>query len=422
MNNKLTQQLKIKLLKELKRIQEEFDYQPEELNRDELANEAIKKISRYAQYEENLQKTANAIILVGKSVDNLHDTPQIAKVSHGFHIANAALAAYNFLRIPFMYLAAYLLDQPVPFNLSNNAQWAYSSIILGLAITALAVPVAAPIIAFVLVSIGFAESVFFLGKVLYEGNKLMDENKLLDVVINEVETELQAIQDRAKQLEQSFDERVEQSSFIDVCMEVNNLKEEFKSKKLELEALYDRKFQNEQIKDQFSIQVVLLRTLGLMLASTALIGLIISLFLPPVGLGILGVVGVIGASITLASVLITVLPPLAAWIKGKFSLITTYIMDKLYPDESPQANYEIINELSLEQPSKTIHESTMDILGELATGNEIIDLRNNLLLDKGSSNNIVPISKKRAEFDLVVVQGKSASDNELEQPVAALQC
>ena len=166
---------------------------------------------------------------------------------------------------------------------------------------------------------------------------------------------------------------------------------------------------------------MLLRTLGLILASVALIGLIISLFFPPVGLGILGGVGVIGASIALASVLITVLPPLAAWIKGKFSLLTNYIVDKLYPDESSQLNNELINEPSLEQSSKTIHESTMDILGELATGNEIIGLRNNLLLDKGSSNNIVPICKKKAEFDLVVVQSKSANGNEPEQCAAALQ-
>ncbi|RUR13962.1 hypothetical protein [Legionella sp. km772] len=363
---------KKKLLQE---IQEDFDYHAKKLSADELSLIALKKMSRYARFVKDFQRTANAVMTVGESIDDIHDTPQTEEVAHGFHIGAAVLAVYNFLRIPFMYLSAYLLDQPIPFTLSNNARWLYSAVLLALSITAIAAPVTAPIIAFVSAGIAFAASSFFLAKVLYERYKLAKESDRLDLKIQRAEAELERIHQEAKQLEQSFDELTAKSAIIDACIRTDELKRLHDKQKVRLEKLYDQKLQNTQLKAQFGLSKVLFKSISLILATATIVGLVVSLFFPPVGLGILAGVALVGATYLLGRVLAPVLSSFSEWLKTKWKPTpheSSEDSDKndLRPEASLQDSQQQKDDAIMAiKPSPTLilaHESTAEVMRELS--------------------------------------------------------
>ncbi len=325
MSKMLAEQFELKeKISLLKQIQEEFNYQAKGLSADQLSEEAIKKMSRYARYMKDTSRAANAITLVGESVDEFHDTAQNEEIAHGFHFASLGVSMYNFFRIPFMYLSAVLLNQPVPFTLSNNSRWLYSALLLALTITAIAAPATAPIIAFVSAGIGFAASSFFLGKLLYERYKLAREANTLEREIHIAKKAMEAIQEEAKQLEQQSQEATEEPAIIDICLKIAILKERHGPQKKLLEELYEQKLQNEQLKEQFDFKKVVFKSISLILATATIIGLVVSLFFPPVGLGILAGVAVTGAAYLLGRVLTPVFSSFGQWLKNKWRPTPAY--------------------------------------------------------------------------------------------------
>jgi hypothetical protein len=334
----------------LKNIQGDLDYQAQALNAAALSQAALKKLAVYTGNIKKVKVIGDAIAKVGERADGFHDTIRTEEVSHGFHFASLGIAAFNFFRIPMMYLAAYLLNQKVPFNMSNNARWGYSAALLALTITAIAVPVAAPIIGFVLAGAGLAASTFFLGKILYERSKLAREERSLQRHINAAEDELALIKDEAKHLEHHLNEATSEQEVIDISLEIALLKERHSANQKSLEGLYDKKLQNQQLREKLGIKNVVLKSVSLILASTAVIGLAVSLFFPPVGLGILAGVAVAGATLVLGQVLVPLFQKLGRWISNKMN--PTPKPEELKDDK--EEDHALLNEHSLS------HEETLE--------------------------------------------------------------
>lgn len=331
MSKELSEQFKIDEKNQLlHEMQTEFVYKAKELSEEELEDIALKKMSRYARfykkvekkvgpYAAGLEETANAVVQIGERVDDIHYTPHNAEVANGFHLGALALSGYNFLRVPFMYLSAYLLNQPVPMTLNNNMRWLYSAITLGLGIAALAAPAAAPVLGFVGAGLGLGASLFFVGKLAFERYKLHREEKALKEDIGRAEQGLADIQEEAKDLEHALSEATDESAIKAISWRIERLKLSYDAQVLELEELYDMQAQNEQLKQQFSAKNVFMKASSVLLALVTIIGLIVSASFPPIGIAILTGVALTSATIIMAQVSAPLFKAAFEWIKNKWS-------------------------------------------------------------------------------------------------------
>lgn len=111
-----------------------------------------------------VDESGAAISKLGEQFSSMHHSHINETVTHGFHLAGFFMSVFNFVRIPAIYLIAYLTNQKIPLTLGNNARWLHATILLGLAVVALSVPALAPIIAFASASVlGLVVSLFLPG-------------------------------------------------------------------------------------------------------------------------------------------------------------------------------------------------------------------------------------------------------------------
>lgn len=354
------EQLKIELLNELQQMLEAFD-EPKKLSPDELSYLALTKISKYSK---QFGKLANSLAAAGQSIESADSSSEA--LASGFGAASLAVSAYNFARIPSIYLAAYLLNQPVPFTFTNNLRWLYSASFLSLAITALAAPVTAPVIAFVSSGLVLGSSSFILGKVVYERYKLAKEKKALDLEIEPLKKQMLALSARSNELAKSIVNRAELSELEEACRELEQIKAEYELIKDPYETLAYAQSENEQLQEVFSKNKLIDKSVSFMLAATAVIGLVVSLFFPPAGLGILAAVASIGALYVVGRLLSPQISSFSRWLTNK----KDSTVDN--PDQVSLAQLMQKNQLDLDKilnPSPA-HDSTKDALCLLGMGHE----------------------------------------------------
>lgn len=303
----------------LTKIQSPFTYTPKELSEETVDEISLKKMSRYARAFKNFKgvagtamKVGGAVIQVGESLDDIHHTPQNVELAHDFHMGAIALTVINFFRIPVMYLFGRLMGQPVPFALSDKLRLGYSTLLLALTITALAAPVTAPVIAFISASIGLALSTFFMGKLIYERYQLAKQEKSLNQDIKIAEGKLDEMRREAAELEQAFGHNDRDSA---VLARIDELRQSYDEHLLHMQGLYDKRAQNEQLIAKFTKANVFLRTTSFLLAALAIVGLIVALFLPPIGLGILAGVAITSSALVMGKLGLSA----AQWVKNKWS-------------------------------------------------------------------------------------------------------
>lgn len=214
------------------------------------------------------------------------------------YFGGLGLAFIDFLRIPSIYLASYLLGQEVPITVSKNARWLYSGVILGLFVAGTLFPPAALAIGFAIAGSAFGVSTFLLGRTLYNRyqltSKLHDNQKALQYETADLST----LQDEAQKLYNEFP--------IDSLLSNEKL-EEIQKKVLEKEKEFDAQLDRiiyrksniirleSQLK-QIEKSHLFDKSFGLAMASIGVIGLGVSVVLPPVGLFILASASFVGAS------------------------------------------------------------------------------------------------------------------------------
>lgn len=309
---------KVNVLKKLSAMQEPVDYPAVKLTQQSLLASAVQKIPLLSKYLRNLDETGEAAMMIGERLGDLNDTPGSDSISHGFHFGSVAIASLDFVRIPFIYLAAYVLNQDVPINLNNNARWVYSGVVLALAITAFAVPAAAPIIGLVAASIGLTVSMFLLGKTLYERYQLGKENKKIKKKIHQEEEEMRSLQLTAKNLHDRLTQATEEEQIIAIYTEILLLEEQFIAKKRVIEQLKTEELQLGQKINQVGMLKVLDKSIGVGLAGLTIIGLVLTLFVPQVGLGLLLGVAVVGGIYFAARLTIPLFQTFGGWLVSKF--------------------------------------------------------------------------------------------------------
>lgn len=261
-----------------------------------------------------IKSVSSEAMQLGSSISALHSTPPAALTS-GFQFGGISLAALDFLMIPAIYVAAFVLKRPVPITLNNNARWLYSAVLLGLAITALTVPGAAPIIGLVSAGLALGLSTFLLAKALRERYILGKERKALRRELVSAEEEMQQIQREAEMLRTLLQQPTGQEHLTE---QIASLQQRHQIQKERIEALKEKEDVIEEKIKELGIVQILDKGLGVSLASLAIVGLATSLYFPHVGVAIL--IGVSAVSLAYLAVRITVpiVRVLGNWLINKF--------------------------------------------------------------------------------------------------------
>ncbi len=259
---------------------------PIEYTRPELVKPAFKKIPFLSRLIKSAAATNNA----AKQLSALNNSTPSALAS-SMQFGGLSLAILDFFLVPIDYLSAYISGQKIPINLNNNARWAYAGVGFGLGLSALLVPGAAPIIGLVGAGLSLGVGSFLLGKTLYERYQLSRQIKAIKRDIIAADKEMEEIKTQAGNLLAQTPGLLEQSS-----QSIDLLENEYIEKKTSLISLKTKEYELEQAIKSLGTMHVLDRGLGAVFAGLAVVGTVVAIFFPPIGLGILAAVS--AASIT----------------------------------------------------------------------------------------------------------------------------
>lgn len=183
--------------KQVLEMQQPVSFTPKPMLPDALTLALLEKIPFLANFLRSVDATGVSL----SKLAYIQGNEVAGTVNSGFRIAGAVIAFIDFIRIPAMYLAAWLLDQPLSINLSQKAKWLYSAVILSLSLAGLLAPTTiAPFIALAAASLAFMVSVFTLSKLFYDRHQTKQLLKQIKQEIEKTEFELQQMISRAKEL------------------------------------------------------------------------------------------------------------------------------------------------------------------------------------------------------------------------------
>ncbi|WP_031567887.1 hypothetical protein [Legionella wadsworthii] len=277
----------------------------------------ILKVPLLSGFLQSLGNTGGAMTALIKS---LGDTSQAVQgASSGFHFASLGIAAINFIRIPLIYFFSMIAGKWPPFTLSNNAKWAYSAVLLALALTGILVPAAAPPIGIAVAGLSLALSLYSIGNMIYKRQKIKKSINQAKVDIEVNEEILKDIRKKASLLYSELKAADTDEERIRICELIDDLQIEHKSTTATLQVLYNNKIKDEKTLEGLGTAAFMDRGVAAALTSLVIVGLVLSIFFPPVGLGIAAGSAGLGALYIVGRVGVSLIAPIikAQWEKRK---------------------------------------------------------------------------------------------------------
>jgi hypothetical protein len=264
----------LSLEEQLKQLQKEPELTPDAPDKNKIAEFLLKKIPFLLSLLASVDK---ASLSLDKLAAFYNATKGLAQAAKGLRITAAVLGGVEFLTIPMAFIACKIVGKEFPFELSTGAKWVYSAALFALAVTALAVPATAIPIAFASASLVLASSVLTLGNFFFSKRQLAKKLKEVDAQIDKNDDKLNNIQKIACGLENSEVNR-------DPIQALNDQKITLLKKR---QKLINYKVELVQKQESLNIPALLDKTVGVGLAVAGLTGVALSIFFPPVGLGLL---------------------------------------------------------------------------------------------------------------------------------------
>ncbi|KGP64325.1 hypothetical protein EP47_00310 [Legionella norrlandica] len=382
LNKKFEIDKHIQLLQSMQKQPVEYSLIP--LEKASLLKKAVKRIPFLTKFLELIDDTGDTVVRIGDRIADLPNIPGKESLNHGFAFGAVAMAGFDFLRIPIIYLAAYLLGEEVPINLNNNARWLYAAVLLGLTITAVAAPVTAPYMAFVIAGITLTVSTFLLGKTLYERYQLGKERKEVRARIRSEEDEMLVIQEKAKHLQSLLESATQEEEIAAILSEIAVTQEQYNAQKKQIQDLKNKELQLDQQIKALGVMKIVDRTVAVALAALTIAGLATALFFPQVGVGLLLGIAVFGGAYLVARVTSPLVIALGKWIYNKLKPSTEEDAESQKIIEQPTLSdkqeknkaisAQITSDLVLQaevdekasaldlQGGHSVHESTKDVL------------------------------------------------------------
>lgn len=270
-------------------MQKPFNFVANPPSPDALTLALLKKIPLLSGFLRSLDSTGASL----SKLATIDGHPVAETVGSGFQFASLFLALIDFVRIPIIFLAAWMLGVELPITLSKSARFIYSTVLLVLAVVGLVIPAAASPLALVTAGLGLGTAVFILGKHIYD--HLQTKKALKNTVeeIKQAEAGLLSLQNKANELARLLDNPAKKAEYPVFAKQIDELQLLFESKTKETQALYDKQLNQTQLLATFWGRG-LNKTVALILATIAFIGLVLSLFFPPVGLGLIAASAAVG--------------------------------------------------------------------------------------------------------------------------------
>lgn len=328
----------------LKAIQKPVEYKLVEPPRESFLEDAAQKIPFLAKFIPNADKVKNLSEIVIKVGDRISDanSPGNKGGITIFQAGEIALAALNVVTIPLMYLSYYMLYRKkdrVPVNFSNNAKFLYSLLGLGLAIVALTVSGAAPVIAVSMATIGLGLSAYVLGKTFSERFALRKEKKIVSKEILQQENNLDSIQLEAQQLEEALKSSQDEEQITALLNEVALVRERYDWQKNSINSLKNQELRLDRKIEALGLSQVIDKSVGLALSSFGVICVVVTLLIPPVGLWMMAGGAIAAGAYGVAKLVAPVVRALSTWFAG-FSLKSS--------DKPPANDLNSSNDFSLD--------------------------------------------------------------------------
>ncbi|HHT0592687.1 TPA: hypothetical protein ACTXXA_003608 [Legionella anisa] len=330
----------------------------------------IEKIPLLSGLLQSLGSSGTATTALIKSLGNTSHALQGA--SAGFHYAGLGVAAVNFVRIPLIYFFALIARERVPFTLSNNARWAYSALTLGLTLTAILVPAAAPPIGLALASLTLILSLVSIGNMIYKRYTIQKSLRETTENIKTKESYLEEMQKNARLLifklkklnknDQDYEERAKT-----ICEEIKELNAKYEIAKDELQKLHNKKLEDEQTLKGLGTAAFMDRGVAAALTSVVIIGLALSFFFPPVGLGIVAGSAGLGALYVVTRVAVSLLAPIVSAQLKKLGLWNSKTNEN---EESPEPSLSLDDSLENQSSFSSTDEYDGPAYQEASTSEE----------------------------------------------------
>ncbi|KTD00613.1 hypothetical protein OQJ19_06585 [Fluoribacter gormanii] len=285
-----------------------------------IVQSILKTLPFFNKFIESAEGAGSTITSMVQIQGHLTHASDVA--GNAFLIIRVVNAAIDFIRIPCIYIAAYIANQESPITLSRNARFLYSAVLLGLTITALAFPPSAPIIALVLSIAALGLSVVTLAKLYYKRYEVKDQLAQIEKDIDIKKNRITHLIDSLEQLESEakkakLEGQRENIKYLEE--KIKTERHEIKEQLNELQKLYDTQEIGKEKLAKLGTIATLDKTAGVAFTSLALIGAIVSLAFPPAGLPILAA----AASLAAIYVVGRVTYPLFKFLAGKIVNIIT---------------------------------------------------------------------------------------------------
>ncbi|MGC1182238.1 hypothetical protein [Legionella sp.] len=339
----------------LRQIQEPVTYT---LKKKSIRVHFLKRLPFVSRLIRDMSQVGIGPLKIHSLIRFLNNNTPTSNVSTSQQFISLYLRVLDFLIIPITYFSAFILNESVPFTLNNNARWLYSAVLLGLTLTAIIVPVTAPIIGLVTAGFSLSISVFLLGKALQTRFQLGREQKSLRREIIRAEDEMDSIQDEAKQLQSYLEQATDPDILKELYQQIVLIKERHKMQEGTISTLKEKEYDcNEKIKKLGLLHIVD-KGIGLSFASLAVVALVTTLFLPYLGMILLTGVSITSFIYLTARLTVPIFHAVGSWIINKFNKIS-----KANDEADDTSASQLTHDLDLE-----LDDSTSVIFEKLNTG------------------------------------------------------
>ncbi len=277
-------------------------------------------LPEFTGFGRNVTGTATLLTRWGQIKGTFEHAINTAKsLLNSFMYSGFALAIVDFIRVPVIYLAAWQLGESAHVTATKNVRLFYAGLSLGLSVTALAIPVAAPPIAIISATLGVLVSIISLAKFFYRRHQVAKELVQKNVELDDLKNEFALLQKESAEKELSLQAAISQNDCEHINQlfgAVDELQLRFDEKKGKLQALYDQQYKLEQKQSKRGMSLFFDKVLGVSLSSSALIGVTVSLFFPPTGLAILAVSAGLGTLYIIGRMTYPVFQGLFQWVSS----------------------------------------------------------------------------------------------------------
>lgn len=299
-----------------------------------LSIKQLKKITEITGHDQKEKKLWSALKtiplltgLITKAESTGHSFTSLEQLTHfskslktagsGLQITSVVLSGIDFIRIPMIYVAAFVLGKDVPFTLSKRVKWVFSAAIFALGVAALAVPAVGVPLAITAAALSLGGGIVALGRHFYKQYQIKKEIRSIDAELEKKEQRLDEIKIKADGLHHKLDGAVDNEKKQGIYKEIEELKQECSTIREDIQGLKNQKLLLEKKLERKSTIKMVDKMVGVFLGAVVIVGLSLSIFFPPVGLGIVAGAAAAGLIYSIGRITFPFAYRFGKWLSGK---------------------------------------------------------------------------------------------------------